>query len=476
MEENRLLEQAAHDHLIDFSILTNPQYRPNWHHEEIANDLEDIESGEFVRKGYRILMIFVPPRHGKSEEASINFPAWYLGRNPKKEIIMASYSADLAQDFGKKTRELVSSPTFSRIFNVRLKNDEHSSAKWRTNKGGSYTSVGIGGPITGRGANILGIDDPIKNREEAESEVMRKKHWDWFISTAWTRLEPNGVIILILTRWHLEDLAGLILKDPKLSSLTKVVRFPAIAENDEKYRKRGEALWPDRFPLSELEMKRDSSGPYEWSALYQQTPILTANQEFKQEWIRTIKREAVERLQTKKFLTIDTALSKKEGSDYFGFCENYVDNQNNWNLAAYKMRLNADEFVDYLFTLQAKRKFDKVGIEETAYLVGLKPFIEAEMKRRNVFFQIVELKHKGLQKELRIRGLIPRFSNGQIYLIEGECQDLTDQMFTFPRSINDDVIDATAYQPQIIEDNTIKKVVRENIITPDSEYFGTGDN
>lgn len=471
-EENRLLEIAAHDHLIDFSILTNHNYSPNWHHEIIADTLEDIESGEFVKQGNRILMIFVPPRHGKSEEASINFPAWFLGKNPMKEVITSSYSSELALDFGKKTRELVDSNTFSRIFNVRLKNDEHGSAKWKTNKGGSYTSVGIGGPITGRGADVLLIDDPIKNREEAESEIIRRKHWDWFISTAWTRLEPNGVVILILTRWHLEDLAGMILKDPTLKSLTKIIRFPAIAEEDEQYRKKGEALWPARYPLSELEMKRKSSGPYEWSSLYQQTPIMTANQEFKLTWFKSVTRQAVKRLNTKKFLTIDTALSKKDGSDYFGFCENYVDNQNNWNISAYKMRFNADEFVDFLFTIQSKRKFDKIGIEKTAYLVGLKPFIESEMKRRNIFFTIVELEHKGVQKELRIRGLIPRASNGQIYLIEGECDDLKDQMVTFPRSTNDDVLDATAYQTQIVEDNLEKKKFSQPTPEPVSEFMG----
>lgn len=439
--------------------MTNPRYKPNWHHEEIADVLEDIESGKFVEQGYRILMIFVPPRHGKSEEASINFPAWFLGRNPVKEVIMASYSADLAQDFGKKTRELVDSAVFSRIFNVRLKNDEHGSAKWKTNRGGSYTSVGIGGPITGRGADILGIDDPIKNREEAESEVIRRKHWDWFISTAWTRLEPKGVVILILTRWHLQDLAGMILNDPTLAKLTKIIKFPAIAEEDEKYRKKGEALWPDKYPLEELEIKMTSSGPYEWSALYQQSPILTANQEFKTAWIKTTTRAEAERLASSRILTVDTALSNKEGSDYFGFCENYIDSASNWNIAAYRMRLNADEFVDYLFKLQADRNFDKIGIEKTAFLVGLKPFLEEEMKRRKVFFQIIELEHKGIQKEIRIRGIIPRMSAGGIYLIEGECEDLKIEMATFPKSVNDDVLDAVSYQSQIAQ-----PIVRTNLI------------
>jgi (2Fe-2S) ferredoxin len=140
-----------------------------------------------------------------------------LGRNPDKEIITVSYSGELAQDFGSKTRSLVNSGVYQSIFNTRLKEDEQAKAKWKTQEGGSYTSVGVGGAITGRGANILIFDDPIKNREEAESEVYREKVWQFFTSTAYTRLEPKAVIIVILTRWHVDDLAGRIMENDELS-------------------------------------------------------------------------------------------------------------------------------------------------------------------------------------------------------------------------------------------------------------------
>jgi hypothetical protein len=277
--------QQARKNLIDFEIATNRSYIPNWHHDEIARELEHIEkNGD---KDYKILIVTVPPRHGKSQQCSIDFPAWYLGRNPTKEVITASYSADLAQDFGGKTKEKVSSIEYQAIFSdVKLKDDEKAKGRWRTGQGGSYTSVGVGGPITGRGADILLIDDPVKNREEAESDVIRDKIWGWFTSTAFTRLEPNGVAIVIMTRWHLDDLAGLILKHPELSKRTKLIKFPAIAEQVDNKRLVGDILWPKKYSFDALMEIKSTIGPYDWSALYQGSPILTENQEFKQTWFR----------------------------------------------------------------------------------------------------------------------------------------------------------------------------------------------
>ena len=270
---------------MDFLIATNPKYEPNWHHEIIARELEKIE--QIGDGDYKVLLVFVPPRHGKSELCSIGFPAWYLGRNPDKEIITVSYSAELAQDFGSKTRSIVDGEAYPHIFTgLTLKEDEQAKAKWKTNKGGSYTSVGVGGPVTGRGANVLLFDDPIKNREEAESEVVRNKIWQFFTSTAFTRLEPRGVVVVILTRWHIDDLAGRILANSELSKRCKVIHFPAIAEKKEQYREVGEALWPERFNLDVLNEIKNTIGPYDWSALYQGSPILTADQEFKNQWYK----------------------------------------------------------------------------------------------------------------------------------------------------------------------------------------------
>ncbi|MBI5402492.1 MAG: hypothetical protein HY959_03765 [Ignavibacteriae bacterium] len=458
-------KSKARNQLIDFEILTNYKYEPNWHHEEIAKALESIENGSFQSQGFKILILEVPPRHGKSQQATIDFPSWYLGRNPDKEVITSSYSAELALDFGGKTKNLVESPEYQGIFpNVRLRADEKSKAKWRTEQGGSYTAVGIGGAITGRGANVFIIDDPLKNREEANSIVIRNKQWEWFTSVAYTRLEPNGVIILILTRWHLDDLAGRILQHHDLSNVTKLICFPAIAIHDETFRKKGEPLWKSKYDLDALEQIKQTIGIYDWSALYQQNPILTENQEFKKEWFEYIDRNEIQRLNTRNFLTIDTALSDKEGADYTGLCENYVDTENKWNIAAYRMKLNPKDLIDYLFTIHDKRNFEKIGIERTAFTIGLKPYLDEEMRKRGKFLPIVELEHKSVQKEIRIRGLIPRYSSRSIYHITNECSDLENELLTFPKSINDDTMDATAYQLQIAESglNKFERVMKRN--------------
>lgn len=448
-EDDLLVINQARQNLVDFSIATNPLYRPGFHHEIIAQELQNIE--KFGDRDYKVLLIFVPPRHGKSELASINFPAWYLGRNSTKEIITVSYSAELALDFGGKTRSIVSGEYYKYIFDVSLKEDEQAKAKWRTHKGGSYTSVGVGGAITGRGANILLFDDPIKNREEAESMVYREKVWQFFTSTAFTRLEPNGVIVVILTRWHMDDLAGRILAHPTLSKRSRVIHFPAIAEEKEKYRNIGEALWPERFDLKALEEIKSTIGPYDWQALYQGRPILSENQEFKLEWWRKIPESQVELMNCRRFLTIDTAISKQTQADFTGLCDNRVNAENFWHLKAWRMRLGAEELVDTIFTLHKKNRYEGIGIEKTIFLDGLKPFLDAEQRKRNVFLPIVELSHQNTKKEIRIRGLIPRYATKSIFHINGECNALEEEMMSFPLGVHDDVLDAVAYQTQVVD-------------------------
>lgn len=457
--------QRAQNHLIDFLIATNPKYEPNWHHELIANELEHIEA--FGDRDYKVLLVFVPPRHGKSELCSIGFPAWYLGRNPDKEIITVSYSAELAQDFGSKTRSIVSSELYPYIFHVTLKEDEQAKAKWRTSGGGSYTSVGVGGAITGRGANILLFDDPIKNREEAESEIYREKVWQFFTSTAFTRLEPKGVIVVILTRWHIDDLAGRILKNPELSRRCKIIHFPAIATKKETYRETGESLWPERFNTQALSEIQNTIGPYDWQSLYQGSPVLTERQEFKPEWVRKITENEVSLMNCRRFLTIDTAISKKSSADFTGFCDNRVNNQNFWHLKAWHMRIGPEELVDAIFALHVRNNYERIGIEKTIYLDALKPYLDIEQRKRNTFLPIVELEHNQTRKEIRVRGLIPHYASHSIFHIEGECKELEDEMWQFPQGLHDDVLDATAYQEQIIS-----KVIGQSELTisiPDME-------
>lgn len=451
MREQSQLLQGARNYLVDFEIATNPLYDPNWHHEIIAKELEHIEAvGD---RDYKILIVSVPPRHGKSQQCSIDFPSWYLGRNPRKEVITASHTAELAQTFGGKTREKMEAEPFKAIFpKVYLREDERAKGHWRTNVGGGYLSVGVGGPITGHGANVILIDDPIKNREEAESETYREKHWDWFTSTAFTRLEPGGVIIVIMTRWHMDDLAGRILQHPELSKRTKLINFRAISVFDElPHRTANHSLWRKKYNLNALKEIRSAVGPYDWSALYMGSPILTENQEFKAAWHRYVTEREIEVMNVRRFLTIDTAMSKSNQADFTGFCDNSVNDQNFWHLRAWRLRLGAEELVEALFTLHTNNHYEKIGIEKTAYLDGLKPFLDNEQRKRKLFLPIVELKHNQTAKEVRIRGLIPRYATGSVFHVTGQCDALEEEEFSFPYGVHDDVLDATAYQLQLAD-------------------------
>lgn len=409
-------------------------------------------------------MLFVPPRHGKSELGSINFPAWILGKRPELEIITSSYSADLAQDFGYKTRNLVASQEYKELFNTELREDSKSKAKWLTKEGGGYTAVGVGGAITGRGADILIIDDPIKNREEAESQTVRDKVWSWYTSTAYTRLEKNGAVILILTRWHKDDLAGRLLKaQEEGGDKWEVVKFPAVAIKDEFFRKEGDALWADKYDLTALNQIKNTIGIYDWSALYQQEPVSSESQEFKQEYFKYRTLDEVLGLQTNRFLTIDTAISQKASADNTGFCLNFVDRENNWNIKAWKKKISPLELIDDLFSLWDTFRLTSIGIEKTIYLQAIKPFLDQEMRIRNKFLTIVELEHNQVNKETRIRALLPRYESHSVYHITGQCVDLEEEQTNFPKGVHDDVLDSEAYQIQLAQPFSEQKRPTYNI-------------
>ena len=427
-------------------------YKENWHHKLITDKLEAVERGE-IRK----LMIFVPPRHGKSEIASINFPAWFFGRNPKKSIIAASYNSDLAVGFGRKARNIVDSSEFKNLFpGVMLAEDSKAAGQWNISykkdgawqAGGEYTAVGIGGGTTGRGADIFIIDDPVKDKQEAESSVIQERNIGWFRSVATTRLTPGGAMVVIQTRWHDMDLAGMILAD---EDDWEVISLPAIAEQDEEHRAKGDPLWGDQYSLEELEAKKKSVGTEVWASLYQQSPISEDSQVFTKAMFKKRTMEEVSRLNTRCFVTIDPAPGKTENADFIGICINFVDSEGFWNLIAYRIKFDAYELIKMFFKLNGDYHVEKSGIEKGLYKDVLKPFLDREMITRNKFLTIEELDHEQKNKHLRIKGLQPRYEAGGIFHIDGMCADLEEELLRFPKAAKDDVSDATAYQSKLAE-------------------------
>jgi hypothetical protein len=258
---------AAGD-LACFSALTWPRFELAHHHRQIIEQLEAIERGDISR-----LMIFLPPRHGKSLLGSQLFPAWYLGRHPDHSIIAASYGSELAVDFGRRVRNLVAAPVYGAIFpQAKMASDSASAHRFSLLSGGGYFALGAGGAITGRGANLLLIDDPTKSAADANSDAYRRSLHEWFVSTAYTRLQgDNAAIVIVATRWHMDDLPGWLLREHAEENWT-VLSLPAFAETDEGWRKEGDALWPKRFALKRLEQMRATVGGAAWASLYQQRP------------------------------------------------------------------------------------------------------------------------------------------------------------------------------------------------------------
>jgi hypothetical protein len=259
------------DTLQGFAALTMPKYRAAKCHIKLCHALEKVESGETKR-----LMITYPPQHGKTEHATRRFPAWYLGRNPSDKIMSTAYSASKAERESKRCRAILDLPVYEAIFpDVSVKPGMDTAAFWGLGQGGQMLAAGVGGGITGEGADLLIIDDPVKDREEAESDTYREKTWDWFTGVASTRLSQNGAIIVIMTRWHQDDLAGRLLATEP--DRWKVLKFPAIDDD-------GNVLWPEKYGLDYLKQQKKLVGTYDWSSLYQGEPTAKGGMVVRSDW------------------------------------------------------------------------------------------------------------------------------------------------------------------------------------------------
>lgn len=272
--------ELARRNLEDFIRFTYPNYDFGWFNEELALTLtqfvQDVVDGKQPR-----LMIFAPPRSGKSEQVSRRLPAWALGKHPDLQFIGASYSADLANRMSRDVQRIIEGDNYADVFpDVKLpqKGDTNNTRTQDlfeiVGHKGAYRAAGVGGGITGMGADIGVIDDPVKDAKEANSKTYRDSVWEWYTTTFYTRLSPKSGILLCMTRWHEDDLAGRLLKaaEDGDGDQWQVIDYPAIAEKDEKHRKEGEALHPERFPLSRLVKIMRAIGSRAWNALYQGRP------------------------------------------------------------------------------------------------------------------------------------------------------------------------------------------------------------
>ena len=413
---------------MPYSMLMWGGYEPAPHLRLIAKKLEQVARGEISR-----LMIFTPPRHGKSQLVSTFFPPWFLGNNPDQHIIFTSYSSEVASDYGRKVKNLMLDPLHQRIFGgISIASDSASSRRFHTDKGGVYYAVGIEGAITSRGAHIAIIDDIIKNKEEAESPVIRKKTQEWYTSVLYTRLMPAGRIVIVNTRWHEDDLCGWLLKQP--GDKWDLLSLPAIDTE-------GNVLWPDRYPLLELERIKVAIGTRDFEALYQQNPTPTSGTLIQRGWWKFYKElpssfdECV--------IACDATFKNTASSDFVVICVWGKSGGNFYLIDQLRKRMDfpttRQAFKAMIFKhAQASTRL----IEEAANGVAIIQSLQEEIPG------IIGVRAVGT-KVARASAVSPMIESGNCYLPEPSAcpwiSDYLSEFDQFPFGQYDDQVDATVH-------------------------------
>ena len=443
--------------------MLDPKFESVWFHEFIAEKLEEAIEKVQHKKKVRIILS-VPPRSGKSTLAAQYFPAWVLGKHPEIQFILSTYGAELAEKMGMKTRDIISSEAYQAIFpGIELRPDQKAKAKWQTKQKGSYTAVGQGAAITGIGAEIILLDDPHKDRAEAESAHTRESVWEYFNSTLYSRLEGYGAVIVIMQRWHTDDLVGRLLEQQEQLKGAgepydewEVINFPAIAEEDEMFhgkivRKKGDALWESKFPLEVLNNIRAKS-LYNWSSQYQQDPILAENQEFKESMFKYFNEEDIAGKYLRYTTTVDPAGFKKKSDDNVILTVGKEVNGPNWYIVSIiSGRMNPTQVIDAIFMEQNKYR-SEVFIEGVAYQSTLKWHVEERQRKDKRYFIVNEIKPRGA-KEDRVRSLLALYNIGVLHHRRSHVE-LESQLLKFPRGKKDDLPDCLAMQLEAVTNSS----------------------
>ncbi len=406
------------------------------------------------------LIVTLPPRHGKSEMISHWTPVWFLSRWPDKRVILCSYEADFAASWGRKVRNSIQEAGYDAL-GIRVSSDSSAASAWAiAGHSGGMTTAGVGGPISGKGADLLIIDDPVKNQEEAASAVYRQRTWDWWLSTARTRLEPGASVVVLMTRWHEDDLVGRMLKDN--SDNWEIINLPALAEHgDALGRAEGQPLWPERYPADVLGKTRMALGPYFWASLYQQHPVVGEGQVFHRDWWQYYD-ETPYLLET--IQAWDTAFQKSATSDRSACVTLGRHETGVCVLGCWAGRVEYPDLVRQVQAQYNRWQPERVLVEEAASGQSL-----IQSMRRESPLPILAVKPEGdkISRAHRVTGIIEA---GRVSLPRQApwLNDFLEETANFPTGAHDDIVDALVYglqhmMPALCSDNVgVVEIGRES--------------
>lgn len=431
--------ERCQNNFLDFVKVVWPDFIAGRHHKIIAEKLERVARGELKR-----LIINMAPRHTKSEFASYLFPAWFMGRDPKKKIIQATHTTELAVNFGRKTKNLIESDVFQEIFpEVQLAVDSKASGRWDTNKGGMYYAVGVGSNLAGRGGDLVIIDDP-HSEQTAMSVNGFDDAWDWYTGGPRQRLQPGGAIVLVQTRWSEKDMTGQLLramaKDP-LADKWEVVELPAIFNEGTPEET---PCWPEFWPLDDLISVKASIPPSKWNAQYQQNPTGEENAIIPREWWRRWKNRRVPQLEYV-IQSYDTAFSKRETSDFSAITTWGVFHPNEGYDSPCLILLDSKKGRwDFPELKQVAFDSYKFWDPETVIVEAKASGMPLTHEMRNMGIPVVNFTpSRGNDKLSRVHSVSPLFEAGMVWAPDEPWADeLIEEVAAFPNGEYDDLVDS----------------------------------
>jgi predicted phage terminase large subunit-like protein len=409
-----------------------PEFIEGGHHKQIAETFNRISRGELKR-----VIINMAPRHTKSEFSSFLLPAWMIGRNPKLKIIQSTHTTELAVRFGRKAKTLMDSEEYKQVFQTRLREDSQAAGKWETSQGGEYYAAGVGSAITGRGADLLIIDDPHSEQDAMNADALERAY-EWYTSGPRQRLQPGGTIVLVMTRWSQKDLTGKLLQAQKglKSDQWEVIEFPAIMPS-------GEPVWPEFWKLDELEGVKASLSIGKWNAQWMQNPTSEEGSIIKREWWQKWDKDYIPTLHHV-IQSYDTAFMKKETADYSAittwgvFYPSPDSGPNLILLDAVKERLEFPELRRKALEQYQYWKPETVVIESKASGLPL------TYELRKMGIPVINFTpSKGNDKHSRVNAVAPLFESGQIWAPEEDFADeVIEECAAFPYGDHDDLVDS----------------------------------